>query len=179
MKQKNEVRKYEKELRENSISLIKFLINYCGISAISLENSKITHKDIKQLIPNLKRVSFDWLMENRVLVDVGKIIPVIDITGSVVPYIRPSMQKENLIDVTSTKEEKYQKAIEDLVINEDLEPYQISLLCNKYKVARRFKEYRILNRILKSKLREQNKSVKKYKIKKYELMVKESDENEY
>ena len=179
MKQKNEVRKYEKELRENSISLIKFLVNYCGISETSLDNSKITHKDIKQLIPNLKRVGFDWLMDNRILVDVGKILPVVDITGNIVPYIRPSMENENFIDVTSTKEEKYQKAIEDLVIDEDLKPYQISLLCNKYKVARRFREYKILNRLLKNKLREQNKGVKEYKIKKYELMVKESDENEY
>lgn len=179
MKQKSEIRKYQSELKETSITLTKFLISYCGISESALRDSKITHKDVKELIPNLRRVSFDWLMDNRILVSMGSIIPVIDLTGNVVPYVRPYMKKENISRPTYEVEDKFQEAIEDLVLNDNLEPYQISLLCNKYKVARRFKEYKFLNRLLKNKLREQGKKLKKYKVKKYELMVKESDNNEY
>lgn len=179
MTQKKEIRKYEKELRETSITLTKFLISYCGISNERLKDTRISHKDVKQLMPSLKRVSFEWLMDNRILVDMGNIIPVVDFTGSIVPYIRPSMKKEYLINPVNNSESKFQTAIEDLVLNDNLEPYQISLLCNKYKVARRFREYRILNRLLKNKLRQQRMSVKKYKVKKYELMVKESENNEY
>ena len=79
MKQKNEIRKYEKELRKNSVTLTKFLISYCGINESKLKDSKISHKDLKELMPNLKRVSFEWLMDNKGLVDVGNIIPVIDL----------------------------------------------------------------------------------------------------
>ena len=170
--------KKENKYCNKTISLKKFLVNYCRISEESLKRAKFSHKDIKELIPSLKRVSFNWLMDNKPLLNNGSVILVTDFYGNVVPYVRPIL-KECLIPISvDIKKSEFETIFEDIILDENLETYELELLCNKYKACRRFKEYKVLNRLLKRKLSVKTKKVKQYKIEKYNLRVKEN-ENEY
>ena len=69
------------------ISLEKFLNQFCNIYNNNLY--KIKHKDIKQLMPEIKRCSFEFLKNNPELQSNGSIILVKDITGNIIPYLKP------------------------------------------------------------------------------------------
>ena len=76
-----------KKLQKNNSTTLKlFLIAYCGIQDSKLLSNKLTHKDIKHLFPNLKRVSFDYVLDNIDDVYIGNIILVEDSFDNVVPY---------------------------------------------------------------------------------------------
>jgi len=150
----------KKELEFSSISLQKFLINYCGIYNEKFHNIKISHKDIKELLPDLRRVSFESLLRDKTGIYTGDIIPVKDSFNNVVPYKNPMLVYDELIefDCETNKEEK---AITMETINEDLSTYELSQLCKYFKTHNRMKEYRATYKILKKKKEQEKKYSKK------------------
>ncbi len=75
---------------EESITIESFLANYLGLRDNNALSNKMSHKDIKALIPQLVRTSFDYVVDNPDLVYTGEIILIEDDYGSIVPYYDPT-----------------------------------------------------------------------------------------
>ena len=75
-----------KRLEKECISLNYFLVKFLGIRDNSVLSNQISHRDIKVLFPQLKRASFDDIVENPDLVYQGEVLLIEDSFGSVVPY---------------------------------------------------------------------------------------------
>lgn len=160
MNNKNKMNKLIKELYDNGISLRKFLLYYCGLSIENYKNIKLSHSDIKVLMPYLKKVSYEYLLSNKSELYNGNIVAVIDSYNNIAPYITPKMVKENDLVNIDVKREKNKNIIKNAILNENLNTYELSELCKAYKKVGRFKEYRIAHNLLKSK---KDLKVKKYK----------------
>lgn len=80
-----------------SISLAKFLSRYYSITNENL--GKMTHEDVKYLIPGIKRCSFDYINKNQELISSGNILIVIDKNDKKIPYIKPTLAIDNIHDV--------------------------------------------------------------------------------
>ena len=157
------------ELRKKSMSIKKFLYYYCGISGESLKNINLSHSDIKLLMPDLKRVSYEYVLNNMSELYVGNIICVIDSYNNIAPYITPVLcETECFINVEKNTNDN-DKKITNIILSEDLTIYELSILCKQYKRLGRMKEYRIAHDILKSK----KSPVKQYKKEKELLKMEE------
>ena len=157
----------KKELGNNCISLTKFLINYCGIYNDEIYNIKISHKDIKELVPQLKRVSFESLLQNKNGFYTGEIIPVKDCCGNVVPYINPMLEIDELLQINCEKIKE--ETVTKINPNKKSCIYELAKLCRYYKVHNKLKEYRITHKLLEIK---KDSNVKQYKKKKDNLIMK-------
>ena len=164
---KNELIKLKKELEKRCISLTKFLINYCGIYNDGLHNIKISHQDIKSLIPNLKRVSFESLLNNKKSFYIGDIIPVKDCQGNVVPYINPMIEYDIAVEFDCKVTEHFEK-LEEITIDESLSNYELAKLCRLLKEHHKNREYREVQKLIK---KNKDDKVKKYKKEKDNLIV--------
>ena len=169
-------KKLLKELEKNNcISLKSFLISYCGICYSSLLNENISHEDIKYLLPDLKRSSYEYILKNVKDVYTGKIILVKDSYGHIIPYLKPEIKEyyeNNEIEKDDVKEETFEKAIN----LEKLSLYELSELGKKYKDKNRVTEYRKICRIIK---REHKQSgVQEYHKKKEKIKMKGFDDND-
>ena len=139
------------DLKDNNcISLRKFLMFYYGICDSNILSHNLTHKDIKILFPDLKRVSFDYIFDNIKEIYIGSIIMVKDSIGNTVPYINPKLDIciEDDIDVKITLEDK-DNTFEKIIDLENLNLYELVELAKKYKADNRIKEYRKVCRIIK------------------------------
>lgn len=170
----------EKELKGICISLRKFLILYCNVYDETIYNKKMSHNDVKTLIPDLRRVSFQSLIGNKRSLYTGSIVAVMDSYGNVLPYIAPKIQDDFLpqfydykLDLTYDCDKK--NKLEEIIISEDLSRYELVLLCKYYKNNNRIGEYRIANKLLKMK---KGGKVKKYKKEKFNLEMKGREEIE-
>lgn len=161
------------EMDFNCISIHKFLVLYCGISGDKLKDKKISHEELKILLPHIKRTSFDQILNNKKLMYTGDIITVKDSFGQIIPYEKPIIEDKEM-DFNYELDSK-DKEIENIIIDEDLNKYELVNLCRYFKYLGRMKEYRVTHRLLK-KLKDPN--VKKYKIKKKELVMKGRKEND-
>lgn len=164
----------KKELEKKCISLTKFLINYCGIYNDEIYNIKISHQDIKKLMPNLKRVSFESLLTNKKSFYIGDIIPVKDCYGNVVPYINPMIEYSIATEIDCEVTEHSQK-IEEVTIDENLSNYELVKLCRILKEHHKNREYREAHRLLK---KNKDEKVKKYKKEKDNLIMEGRREND-
>ena len=159
----------KKKNNNNYISINKFLRIYYGVTDENLLTGNITHKALKQLIPELKRLPFDYSYKNQNLIASGNIVLVIDCNGNVIPYETPQAVEdigeiETLSTETASKEEK---AIEEVVAVDNLSLYELSELCKKYSKDHKLKEYRFTYRLLKAK-KQKNDKTRKYKMRGYE-----------
>ena len=164
---KEELIKLKKELEKRCISLTKFLINYCGIYNDEIYNIKISHQDIKSLMPNLKRVSFESLLNDKKSFYIGDIIPVKDCYGNVVPYINPMIEYNVAAEIDCEVKERC-KQLEEITIDENLNNYELARLCRLLKEYHKNREYREIRRLLK---RNKDEKVKKYKREKDNLIM--------
>lgn len=170
----NESRKIEKELKKISISLNKFLTLYCGISEESVVGRKMGHRDIKTLIPILKRTSLEAAYKNRNWLALGEVIIVVDSYGDVVPYIVPEIiLPEGCLNLENMQ---HSEKLENIILDENLSRYELVLLCRYYKKNNRIEEYWVATRLLKKK--KDSISVKAYKREKYNLRVKGREDYE-
>ena len=170
---KQELKTLRKDLERNCISLTKFLVSYCGIYNEEIYSAKISHHDVKELMPHIKRVSFDSLLENKDSFYTGDIIPVKDCHGNVVPYINPMLENDFQFDVICEIEKEAE--FENIIITENMSKYELSELCKKYKEHNMQKEYRMAYRMLKTK---KEPKVKQYKKRKDNLIMKGRSLNE-
>lgn len=175
-KKKQRIKKVKKELENNCIDLKSFLMCYCGIYNESIKKEKISHKDMKILFPNLVRISFESLLEDKKNLYTGIIIAVKDSYGNVAPYINPDLQEIDYVtEVTDCEQDTITKEVEEIILNEDLSTYELSVLCKRFKDTNRTREFRIAYRLLKSK---KDCKIKKYKKEKTSLRLKGREENE-
>jgi len=140
---------------KNGISLKSFLVCYCGVRNQMILSKKISHRDIKCLMPNLKRVGFDHVLKNIKEVYIGNIILVRDSYCHYAPYLKPNIMEYNddyefyneYDDKTSNKDEKLGTAI----LSENLNLYELKQLKDKYKELGRISEYRKVCKIIRGK----------------------------
>ncbi len=157
---------------DKSISLRKFLMYYCGINNKTLLSNKITHKDLKFLLPELKRVSFDYVLKNIDEVYTGIVVLVEDSTGNYAPYINPKIE-EYIEEFDMDLEED--KIFESIVDLENLNLYALAELAKKYKSDNRIKEYRKVVRMIKKK---KESDLETYHKNKEKIIIKERFEND-
>ena len=174
MCQKKDIVELKRELYDMSISLEKFLIMY-GLCDESILNAKMSHKDVKKIIPELKRISFEALPKYRIQLRIGEIIGVRDSYGQVLPYINPELLMTDINVLIDIKMDKYDVEINNLIENENLNAYELEIACKKFKELKRYKEYKIAKRLLNQVLLENTKKVKRYKREKIEIMYKEME----
>lgn len=165
---------YRHDMKSNSISIKKFLRVYCGVEDYNIYNSKLSHQDIKDLFPYLKRVSFNSVISEKEEMYLGSIISVVDSYGNIAPYIKPTtlisdLGELTLVDSDESKAEnlKQTSAIEEIILSENLSNYELRCLKEKYKQLRDYNKYRIVIRLL----RQKNATTNNYKIKKLVLKM--------
>ncbi len=168
------------ELLNNSISIKKFLIVYCGVPPHIIIDKKISHSDVKKLIPDIKRIGNDAVKDDKKKIYVGDIVVVKDSYGNLAPYVIPQMNNsinnddiyiESEIDPYN-QEQNVEKELINELINEDLNKlsrYELVELCRFCKKHKKIGEYRIINKYLKLK---KEKDVKTYKKEKLKLTMK-------
>ena len=179
MKQKDELRILRGEMAREAISVKKFLMIF-NLADESILDKKISHKDLDILLPNLRRVGFDRLIRNKSMLHTGDVIAIRDSFGYVLPYLNPKLiySEDEFYRVFDCEQDKTDVEIKKIVCDENLEPYELKEVCSKLLELRRFKEYRVIKRMLSKSLRYNSKKVKKYKREKQ--MLKERDmEYEY
>ena len=172
-KDSKDLKNLKRELNDRSISISKFLRVYYGIINTSDPRNRISHSDVKVLFPNIKRTGFEWLLKNKGEFYSGNVIPVVDSYGNLAPYINPHLQVS--LNPYMSEEVQFDDKLENVILSEDLNCYELSLLCKEYKRKNRIREYRIANRILRSK---KDRKVKIYKLNRDELILKGREENE-
>jgi len=101
-------------LAKESITIESFLANYLGIRDNNTLSNKISHKDIKALLPTLVRTSFDYILDNPDLIYDGDILLVEDDYGSVVPYFNPSYVYEETEFIGEYSEERPKEEIPNI-----------------------------------------------------------------
>lgn len=123
------------------ISLVKFLNLYLGITNDVL--SKMTHSDIKILLPNLKRCSYEYAYDNSALVLRGEIIIVSDAKGIIVPYFKPS-EETKLEEITVFAEKTKEVDKHEVLEYSEMNNYELKCLLNPskngYAVAKKAKQ---------------------------------------
>ena len=163
----------EELLKSNSITLTKFLTIFYGVSGDVIHNKKISHKDIKYMMPYVKRASFEEVRKNMYKLYTGEIVSVVDSFGQVVPYIAPEfallddeeIQKQDISEYRDNK-------IKELLTKENLTRFELVLIGRYYKERNRLCDYRINQRMIKAK---KDNSIK-YKQKKLTLKMKGREE---
>jgi len=160
----------------NSISLRKFLMFYYGICDSNTLSHNLTHKDVKILFPDLKRVSFDYVLDNIKEIYIGSIIMVKDYFGNCAPYINPKLDIciEDDIDLEIIEEDK-EDVFDKVVELENLNLYELVELAKKYKIDNRINDYRRVCRIIR---RKKDNDLKIYHEKKEKIILKGRCEND-
>ena len=164
-----------KDLKSNNfISLRKFLVFYCGVCDRNILSHNLTHKDIKVLFPDLKRVSFEYVIDNIKEIYIGSIIMVKDSIGNAVPYINPKLDICIEADIDIIEDDK-DNTFEEIIDLENLSLYELAELAKRYKTDNRINEYRKVCRIIKKR---KDKNLKIYHEKKEKIIMKGRCEND-
>lgn len=160
----------------NSISLRKFLMFYYGICDSNILSHNLTHKDIKTLFPDLKRVNFDYVLDNIKEVYIGSIIMVKDFIGNSVPYINPKLDIciEDDIDIEIIEDDKDNR-FEEIIDLQNLNLYELVELAKKYKIDNRINEYRKVCRLIR---KTKDNDLRIYHEKKEKIIMKGRCEND-
>ena len=110
---------------QNIITLAKFISRYLGVSGLNLK--KLSHEDVKHLIPNLKRSTFALINSHPEEINSGNIVLVTD-GKKVIPYYIPAITNNNLNQVIIEEDRiKAQKTIPNY---SDMKIYELKELLN-------------------------------------------------
>ncbi len=159
-KHKKQINKLIHMVENDSMRLRRFLILYYGID-IDTKEVKISHKDIKQLLPDLERVNFDEILKVKELLYTGEIICVFDSYNNVAFYKKPSDEYKDI--TCKIYPEKVEEKKLDITFSDKLNTYSLSKLCKTYKRENDMRNYRLVREILKSK--KQSNKIKEKKLK--------------
>ena len=163
-KNRKQINKLISMVENDSMKLRRFLILYYGVD-IDTNEVKISHQDIKQLLPNLKRVNFDEILKVKELLYTGEVVCVFDSYNNVAFYRKPSEEYKDITCKVHPEKVK-EKTNENIILSDKLNKYSLAKLCRKYKKENNMRNYRLVHDMLKSK-----KQVNKVKQKKLELKV--------
>ena len=165
-----------KQLFENNhISIKSFLMCYCGIYSNQALSNKVTHDDIKVLLPYLKRKSFEYVLKNLCEVYTGDIILVSDALGNIVPYVKPKIKNiSEAMYVCCEVREEQNNDFENIDLDK-LSKYELIELRRKYKSNQKIECYGKICRLIKEK---KDPKVKRYHKNKEKLIMKGRLEND-
>ena len=94
-------------MKYNVITLAKFLSRYLGVQGKDVTN--LTHNDVKELFPNLKRASFSYIEQNPKVLISGEVLLVRD-NEKTIPYVTPSYEFGECIRTADIEEDiEYQE----------------------------------------------------------------------
>ena len=179
MNKKYELKKFEKEMDKECISLTRFLMIYYGIYHEKLNEVKLSHDDIKTLIPNLKRVGFDYASANKYKLYEGEIIAVKDSFGHLCTYLCPKLENDIEPTTIDFETQDFKIKLKEIIQDENIQIYELKEICSKLKENSKYREYKVIKKLLKYRLSKQSKESKKYKQLKKELTLKENEKYEY
>ncbi len=136
------------------ISIIDFLYIYCGLTTSNLYT--ITHKDVKRLLPELKRFSIDYACKNPDLIFTGDIILVKDNKKITIPYYNPLKDSlKQTIDygemADPLRKEKVNKSFDITTLSN----YELKLKYKLQRHSKNFNKYKIC-RLIKKELINRN-----------------------
>ena len=122
-------------MKGNAINLSKFLSRYAHVEGKNL--TKVTHKEVKALFPNITRCSFDVIEDNPNLIYEGVVVLVND-GKTTIPYYVPSLDCEDNDYLEFNREEDEIFEPDDTVYDyEDMSVYELRCL-----LRRKFNSYR-------------------------------------
>lgn len=75
-------------MEQTTITLAKFLSRYMNLTGIDIK--KMTHEEVKELMPNIKRLPFDYVKKNMELVYRGEVL-LVDDGNNIIPYETPEI----------------------------------------------------------------------------------------
>lgn len=74
-------------LEKRAVSISGFIKRYLGINDDALLRAELSHGSLSEIFPQLKRSSFDYILDNPCEVYNGSVVLVIDSLGNYAPYI--------------------------------------------------------------------------------------------
>ena len=78
-------------LENESITMKAFLARILGVGDNGLLSDRITHDDLKAMMPNLVRTSFSFVIDNPEVIINGEVFLVTDSKGKTIPYVNPKI----------------------------------------------------------------------------------------
>lgn len=125
-----------------ALSLKDFLIKYYGIDCRMVD--KLTHKELKEIIPDIKRYPMDLVDKNKNLIYQGEVIMVKDKNNYTLAYVNP--RRNGLIfDEIKLLEIEYKEEPEESInldFLEELSLYELRECLIEAKKSHKEKEYR-------------------------------------
>ncbi len=152
-----------------SIDLISFLESYYGIVNNDLKVNKLTHKDIKILLPNIKRMSFFELEKDKSLIYNGEVIMVHDCNCNILPYINPHLKVNILFDEYDCYSEKENIYFDEMMLD-NLSKDELLKLRKKLKKNGQYFEQKVVTNAIRNK---KDPKIKQYKRDKMKLRMEE------
>ena len=135
----------KKTNKDMIITMPEFLYNYLGIEDINI--FEITHEDIKIILPDVKRSSFEEINKNYISIYNGDVILVKDKKGKTLPYYNPlryldieAIDMEIIARPTFDNEDSKQVDIESLTNYELKKEYIKDKRQHKYALCRVLKK---------------------------------------
>lgn len=89
-------RRKQKDLTQQSISIERFLSNILGVKVEELLRAHLTHEDLKEMFPKLKRESIAKVLDDPSLLTAGKVVYVTDSLNRTIPY---KTERERFTDI--------------------------------------------------------------------------------
>jgi hypothetical protein len=122
-------------LANGSITIEAFMARILGVRNQRVLANRITHNDLKDLFPDLRRPSFDYVLDNPRTVSMGEVFMVSDCQGRVVPYFNPHYVIEE-IEYYGTYEDQEPVSEPTPVIDDvdlmDMSTYDLAQLMHAY-----------------------------------------------
>ena len=172
MGQKARDKAVSKVLSDNCIDMKRFLtmFNLCDYSVLNL---KISHKDIKELIPGLKRMGFDELGKRIESIYTGDVIAVKDSYGRIVPYINPNLLNVELYGIVHGEREKCNIEVKKVIKEKSLKIYQLKKIGKLLAQHGRYKAYKTIKREVRKRVYSDLEKAKVKRYKREKRMLKE------
>lgn len=79
-------------LNKQAVSMREFLKRFLHVDNDELIEYGLTHNDLRKIFPNLKRTSFDVILDDPSVVYTGEVILVLDASEHVVPYVSKELK---------------------------------------------------------------------------------------
>ncbi len=156
----NKKRKQRLEnLSEQAVSMEEFLKRFLNINNDELIKQGLTHKELKKIFPNLRRSSFDAILDDPSMVYRGQVVLVLDSNDNVIPYVNnqiKTIESYGIDDVMDESEwsmppEQWSSPREDTPRVQDydlksLSIYELELLLQIYSYSNQKSSYFVVRR---------------------------------
>lgn len=81
-----------RSLERHCVSIQNFLSRILGVKSDELMRANLTHSDLEKLFPNLKKSSFDAILDDPSMIYTGEVVLVQDAAHHIAPYFNTKMK---------------------------------------------------------------------------------------